>query len=216
MGGFVTHRGWNSVPEGMWFGVLMVPWPLYAEQHLNAFTLVAYMGAAVAMKTTCREGRELPPWGWLGDRHGTGSPPLSRDLAVPHCDATATPVFAVSGGPPVHARKVGGQKGNQAGKMWRSGEPTPPAWLRFRTPCWAFLEVGAVEGINKIVTGDLVTLSEQELMECARNGRNNGCNGGTMDDTFDFFAGIDTEEDYPWYPPAPFPPRIGKRRYTCG
>jgi hypothetical protein len=28
----------------------MVPWPLYAEQHLNAFTLVAYMGAAVAMK----------------------------------------------------------------------------------------------------------------------------------------------------------------------
>ncbi|XP_040251779.1 cysteine protease 1-like [Aegilops tauschii subsp. strangulata] len=32
--------------------------------------------------------------------------------------------------------------------------------------CWAFSAVGAVEGINKIVTGDLVTLSEQELMEC--------------------------------------------------
>jgi hypothetical protein len=50
VGGFVTHCGWNSTLESLWFGVPMVPWPLYAEQHLNAFTLVAYMGAAVAMK----------------------------------------------------------------------------------------------------------------------------------------------------------------------
>ncbi|KAG0545032.1 hypothetical protein BDA96_02G327200 [Sorghum bicolor] len=50
MGGFVTHGGWNSVLESLWFGVPMAPWPLYAEQHLNAFTLVAYMGVAVAMK----------------------------------------------------------------------------------------------------------------------------------------------------------------------
>uniref|UniRef100_A0A453KCV0 Granulins domain-containing protein n=1 Tax=Aegilops tauschii subsp. strangulata TaxID=200361 RepID=A0A453KCV0_AEGTS len=67
--------------------------------------------------------------------------------------------------------------------------------------CWAFSAVGAVEGINKIVTGDLVTLSEQELVECARNGQNSGCNGGMMEDAFDFIArngGIDTEEDYPY------------------
>ncbi|KAM0841241.1 hypothetical protein ACQ4PT_059097 [Festuca glaucescens] len=50
VGGFVTHSGWNSILESLWFGVPMVPWPLYAEQHLNAFTLVAYTGAAVAMK----------------------------------------------------------------------------------------------------------------------------------------------------------------------
>ncbi|CAM0870502.1 unnamed protein product [Alopecurus aequalis] len=50
VGGFVTHAGWNSVLESLWFGVPMVPWPLYAEQHLNAFTLVAYMGVAVAME----------------------------------------------------------------------------------------------------------------------------------------------------------------------
>ncbi|XP_051183615.2 malvidin galactosylase UGT88C3 [Lolium perenne] len=50
VGGFVTHCGWNSTLESLWFGVPMVPWPLYAEQHLNAFTLVAYMGAAVPMK----------------------------------------------------------------------------------------------------------------------------------------------------------------------
>jgi hypothetical protein len=50
VGGFVTHSGWNSTLESLWFGVPMVPWPLYAEQHLNAFTLVAYMGPAVAME----------------------------------------------------------------------------------------------------------------------------------------------------------------------
>ncbi|KAM0880228.1 hypothetical protein ACQ4PT_033731 [Festuca glaucescens] len=50
VGGFVTPGGWNSVLESLWFGVPMVPWPLYAEQHLNALTLVASMGVAVAMK----------------------------------------------------------------------------------------------------------------------------------------------------------------------
>ncbi|CAL5062633.1 unnamed protein product [Urochloa decumbens] len=50
VGGFVTHGGWNSALESLWHGVPMVPWPLYAEQHTNAFTFVAAMGVAVAMK----------------------------------------------------------------------------------------------------------------------------------------------------------------------
>ncbi|CAL5070668.1 unnamed protein product [Urochloa decumbens] len=67
--------------------------------------------------------------------------------------------------------------------------------------CWAFSAVGAVEGINQIVTGELVTLSEQELVDCSKNGQNSGCNGGMMDDAFAFIAangGIDTDEDYPY------------------
>ncbi|OEL32732.1 Cysteine protease 1 [Dichanthelium oligosanthes] len=67
--------------------------------------------------------------------------------------------------------------------------------------CWAFSAVGAVEGINKIVTGDLVTLSEQELVDCSKNGQNSGCSGGMMDDAFAFIVrngGIDTDKDYPY------------------
>ncbi|WVZ87624.1 hypothetical protein U9M48_034233 [Paspalum notatum var. saurae] len=68
--------------------------------------------------------------------------------------------------------------------------------------CWAFSAVGAVEGINKIATGgELVTLSEQELVDCSKNGQNSGCNGGMMDDAFAFIVrngGIDTDEDYPY------------------
>jgi len=50
VGGFVTHGGWNSVLESLWHGLPMAPWPLYAEQHLNAFELVNNMGVAVPLK----------------------------------------------------------------------------------------------------------------------------------------------------------------------
>ncbi|KAG2246955.1 hypothetical protein Bca52824_086583 [Brassica carinata] len=44
IGGFVSHCGWNSILESLWFGVPIATWPLYAEQQLNAFEMVEELG----------------------------------------------------------------------------------------------------------------------------------------------------------------------------
>nr|KAJ0219081.1 hypothetical protein LSAT_V11C300149590 [Lactuca sativa] len=50
VGGFVSHCGWNSMLESLWFGVPTATWPIYGEQQMNAFEMVVELGLAVEIK----------------------------------------------------------------------------------------------------------------------------------------------------------------------
>ncbi|XP_010243268.1 PREDICTED: probable cysteine protease RD19D [Nelumbo nucifera] len=74
--------------------------------------------------------------------------------------------------------------------------------------CWAFSTTGAVEGANFIATGKLVSLSEQQLVDCDhmcdktdRTSCDSGCGGGLMTNAYKYLmeaGGLEEEETYPY------------------
>jgi cathepsin L len=66
--------------------------------------------------------------------------------------------------------------------------------------CWSFSAIGATEGAWAISGNELTSFSEQQLVDCSSSFGNNGCNGGEMDDAFQYIIknGICTETDYPY------------------
>jgi UDP:flavonoid glycosyltransferase YjiC (YdhE family) len=53
-GGFVSHCGWNSTLESVYFGVPIATWPLFAEQQTNAFELVRELKIGVEISLDYR------------------------------------------------------------------------------------------------------------------------------------------------------------------
>ncbi|GMN55744.1 hypothetical protein TIFTF001_024860 [Ficus carica] len=74
--------------------------------------------------------------------------------------------------------------------------------------CWSFSATGALEGAHFLATGELVSLSEQQLVDCDHEcdpeepgSCDSGCNGGLMNSAFEYTlkaGGLMREKDYPY------------------
>ncbi|KAE9586149.1 putative cathepsin L [Lupinus albus] len=74
--------------------------------------------------------------------------------------------------------------------------------------CWSFSATGALEGAHFLATGNLESLSEQQLVDCdnvcdpeEQGACDAGCNGGLMNNAFQYIlqsGGVQREKDYPY------------------
>nr|AAC49361.1 P21 [Petunia x hybrida] len=87
-------------------------------------------------------------------------------------------------------------------KDWREAGIVSPVKNQGKCgSCWTFSTTGALEAAYTQKFGKGISLSEQQLVDCAGAFNNFGCNGGLPSQAFEYIksnGGLETEEAYPY------------------
>ena len=87
-------------------------------------------------------------------------------------------------------------------KDWTENESLiPPTHQRGCGACYAFAAVATLEHLHFKKTGQLLKLSEQELIDCSKGRGNSGCRGGWTHQAYDYvlqFNGLQRSITYPY------------------
>jgi cathepsin L len=103
---------------------------------------------------------------------------------------------AKSGLPKVGVHEYSGETLAESVDWTTKGAVTPVKDQGQCGSCWAFSTTGGLEGAWQLASGNLVSMSEQQFVDCSK--QNSGCNGGLMDYAFEFAEGtsVATEDSY--------------------
>jgi C1A family cysteine protease len=84
---------------------------------------------------------------------------------------------------------------------WRTNNAVTPVKDQGQCgSCWSFSATGAMEGAWAIANNELLSFSEEKLIDCSSDYGNHGCNGGIMESAFHYSVdnGICSESEYPY------------------